>query len=468
MAPCLEGLPAEIINQILALLPPVTLAALLRTSHQLRSHALNDLLWLRLIKDNIPADTPLPSPAPAKNWRELYTAHHPYWFLTRHKIWFSDRLYSGALLIARYDHRRGCIEAYRLLARHEYPYIVQLWEHDPDVHVHLFKPDVTLMLDDPVIKLNMHSQKGNRLSNEVKMQTGQTPGIASILSLCYAIPTARQVPSMALWPPRTIPAAQRVRSQSASQFRADTYRPKTLSDASDCTFRLRKFLQWSNLMQPLSSIRMGEEVSTYSALVEETYTPTASKPYQGIWVGDYSAHGCEFLLVMQSEHSLDVDTSRRSSTASGLPSGLAITKKDPTDAAADTIEKACDQTEHQEEDAVDDQPQQEASSVPLEEIPSGRIEAIKLTGDLNVPRGECTWFADDISDAGLVRVAEEEQFRGARIVKSMGQVATEHFKHNRYIDSQLILISHDTIAQYWQVSSSMPSPVMSSILQIWS
>lgn len=211
---------------------------------------------------------------------------------------------------------------------------------------------------------------------------------------------------------------------------------------------------------------MGEEVSTYSALVEESYTPTTSKPYQGIWVGDYSAHGCEFLLVMQSEHSVDVDTSRRSSTASGLPSGLAITKKDPSDAAADTTDEACDQTEHHEEDAVDDQPQQEASSVPLEEIPSGRIEAIKLTGDLNVPRGECTWFADDISDAGLVRVAEEEQFRGARIVKSMGQVATEHFKHNRYIDSQLILISHDTIAQYWQVSS-ITSPVV-SILQIWS
>lgn len=452
MAPCFESLPAEIIHHILAFLPPVSLAALLRTSHQLRSHALNDQLWLRFIKDNVARETPLPSPAPAKNWRELYTAHHPYWFLTRHKIWFSDQLHSGSLVIARYDHRRGCIEAYRLLARHGSLYIIQEWEHNPDVHVHIFKPEINLMLDDPVIKLDMQSQKDSRLSSEIKMHTGQTSGIASILSLCYAIPPARQDSRMALWPPRTIPSVQRVRSQSPSHLRTDAYRPKTLSDASDCTFRLRKFLQWSNSMQPHSSIRRGEEVSTFSTLLEESYTPTARKPYQGIWVGDYSAHGCEFLLVMQTEHPAAVDTSRRSSTDSGLPAGLAITPKDPPlTATTDKPDNEGDATEHQT-GAVDERLGEEAGRPALSEAPAGRIEAIKLTGDVNVPRGECTWFADDISDEGLLRVADEEQFRGARIVKSMGQVATEHFRHNRYIDSQLILISHDSIAQYWQVS----------------
>ena len=450
MAPCLESLPAEIINHILAFLPPVSLATLLRTSHHLRSHAQNELLWVRFIKDSIPEETPLPSPCPAKSWRDLYAAHHPYWFLTRHKIWFSDKAHSGSLVIARYDHRRGCIEAYRLLARHgTTPYFIERWEYNPDVHIHPFQPEVNLMLDDPVIKLDLHRQKGSRLSGEVKMQTGQTPGIASMLSLCQPIPPSRQHRRMALWPPRNFPSVQRVRNQSSSQFRTDTHRPKTLADASDQTFRLRKFLQWSSLMQPLSSVRMGEDVSTFSTLLEDCYIPTEDKPYQGIWVGDYSAHGCEFLLVMQTEHPPEVDTSRRSSTDSLLPSGLAIEPKEAVSLTNDAPEKDDTVTDHQDCELNEDRALAAQLSQP--QGPSGRIEAIKLTGDINVPRGECTWFADDISDRGLIRVADEERFRGARIVKSMGHVASPNFKHNRYIDSQLILISHDAIAQYWQV-----------------
>ena len=42
-----------------------------------------------------------------------------------------------------------------------------------------------------------------------------------------------------------------------------------------------------------------------------------------------------------------------------------------------------------------------------------------------MPRGEYTWIAEDLGDAGLVRVATEEPFKGARIVKSWGHVA-EH------------------------------------------
>lgn len=90
-------------------------------------------------------------------------------------------------------------------------------------------------------------------------------------------------------------------------------------------------------------------------------------------------------------------------------------------------------------------------SAPKDDPPSGSIEAIKLTGDVNVPRGECTWFADDIGDGGLIRIAEDETFKGARIVKSMGHVAAQGFVNDRFIPSQLIMISHDLLAQYWEV-----------------
>lgn len=80
----------------------------------------------------------------------------------------------------------------------------------------------------------------------------------------------------------------------------------------------------------------------------------------------------------------------------------------------------------------------------------GRIEAIKLTGDPNIPRGEYTFIAPDIGPSGLVRIATEDMFKGSRIVKSVGHIAARGFRDDDYMSSQLILISHDRLAQYWE------------------
>jgi len=252
-----------------------------------------------------------------------------------------------------------------------------------------------------------------------------------MISLCQPIPDPLQYSSMALWPPAIIPSVQRVRHSSPSKFRTDTHRPRVLADVSDRTFRIRRWMEFSNL----NSTRMGEDVMTYSTLLEGTYTPTKAKPWQGIWVGDYSAHGCEFLLVLQRDTTPNTILSRRSSTDSGLPAGVAM-------------------VEPESEDASSSNPNHPVESDPGN-TSSGRLEAIKLTGDLNVPRGECTWFADDISDGGLIRIAEDKTFKGARIVKSMGHVADRGFFNDRFISSQLIMISHDSMAQYWEVSTSI-------------
>lgn len=83
-------------------------------------------------------------------------------------------------------------------------------------------------------------------------------------------------------------------------------------------------------------------------------------------------------------------------------------------------------------------------------IYQGPLTGIKLTGDPNIPRGEYTFIAPDIGEEGLLRVAQEEIFRGARVVRSLGHIAARGFREDDFIPSQLILISHDRLAQYWE------------------
>ena len=446
-----EVLPAEIISHILAFLPPVTVASLSRTCSLLRSHAYNDLLWMTFVRNIVPGSGDLGSPPPGKSWRDIYVAHHPYWFLVEKKIWFADIHNNGLLILARYNSQSCCIEAFRLLAEHG-PHTFEMWAHNPEVIIHTFKPKVTLWLDDPVIKLGLDKGKhhnSNRLRQEVAMQTGRTHGICSMISLCRPIPTELQTTAMALWPPATIPAKERVRNESATKFRTQEHRPDTLDHMSDGTFRIRKWLEFSNLMQPLNAVRMGEEVMTFSTLLEKSYMPTKDKPWQGIWVGDYSGHGCEFLLVLQRETTAPMALSPASSTSS-LPRGMAMASlvTDQDSDLANHYDREAQVTNNSRDDfpaALDDQ----ASCT---ETPSGRLEAIKLTGDVNVPRGEYTWIAEDIGPNGLIRVANEQMFLGARTVKSWGHIAAREYRHDRFIPSQLIMISHDSLAQYWEVS----------------
>jgi hypothetical protein len=49
------------------------------------------------------------------------------------------------------------------------------------------------------------------------------------------------------------------------------------------------------------TIRMPEDITTYATLPKECYMPTPEKPWQGIWCGDYSGHGCEFILIQQPD-----------------------------------------------------------------------------------------------------------------------------------------------------------------------
>lgn len=402
-----EALPTDIIQLVLALLSPWCLYSMSQTSVTLRFQAQNDRLWARLIKESVPNLNRLP--ARYGSWRDLYRSFHPFWFISRGKIWFSDKSHvgnalMGSMIVARYNPRQCCMEAYQLVAERTARHFPQ-WERDSDVTIHDSHPKVQLWLDHPIFMLRGRPQGYGEPLQEIYSESHGIEGLHTTLFLCRPTPPQIQDPNMTLWPPATLPATQRVRSDSQSLFKGLEHNPQTLDEASNCTFRLRTWLE-----RPPGT-RHGEFVMTFSTLPEDAYTPTKEKPWQGIWVGDYMSHGCEFLAILQtlSSKSLQAESQPHDARPISIgPNGEGSTSR-PAEAPPSNSDRA----------------NQEAEDGSCR----GKLEAIKLTGDQNVPRGAYSWIAEDIGPQGLIRIADEEPFRGARIVRSIGHLADDGFRN---------------------------------------
>ncbi|KAI1492892.1 F-box domain-containing protein [Biscogniauxia mediterranea] len=403
----LPSLPSELIASIFSYLSPIELAAVSLVCQSLRSHALADIQWQRHVLSNLPGNQ-ITSPYPCKTWRELYIAHDPHWFLTKHKLWFADRGLTGQMVIARYDERRGCIEGYQLVATRRRDGS-EPWLADQTVHIHYFEPHVKLHLDKPILKFDVDSlDKGGDGSlpgarpffaeRPMHYNRGTDPRLSNFLlakPLDDLSLTTHMLPAFPyghVWPPPTIPARHRVLGRSHTidgfpEVPPEAWEPAKRSDMSDQTFRIRL---WMEMGLPTLGVHINEEFVTYSTLDPSLYTPTPEKPWRGIWVGDYSGHGCEFLLMNQ-------------------PNSLREDQQEP-------LARFDNETEEQFQARFQN-----------ERVYRGRLEAIKLTGDPNVARGEYTFVADDLGDDGFVGIAEDPPFQGARVVKSRGHIASTGF-----------------------------------------
>ncbi|KAM0459934.1 hypothetical protein ACHAO4_002060 [Trichoderma viride] len=437
----LLAIPPELIDTILSHLPAYDLAAVSATCRSLREHALSDLLWQPLVQQNVPG-TQVAASGPCASFRELYATHDRQWFLPKFKIWFCDRDLTGKLILVRYDTRRGCIEGYQLVAVSNQS-TFQQWSADQDVIIHGFEPVVKLHLDKPVLQFRVQDRQedggfskrpgANRFADEMPMALDERlGGMFSNFLLTRPIDSEEAVrrlergyPYGNMWPSPVVPANHYVSgAQSGRGLTALSMqdRPRSRSQVSDQTFQIRQWMELTGTPSPLRfmgqgglagalqalvdeimeeeamgagagalGVHIGEELITYSTLDPSLYTPTPERPWRGIWVGDYSAHGCEFLLVHQ-----------------------------PDDPPATDAELGIFRDE-QDSDEAWEKKRLEARMY------RGRLEGIKLTGDPNIPRGEYTFVANDLGPDGFVETATDAQFSGARIVKSEGHIAATGF-----------------------------------------
>ncbi|QKX53767.1 uncharacterized protein TRUGW13939_00847 [Talaromyces rugulosus] len=450
----LIALPDELIQQILSYLSALDVVSISSTCQTLYQQAQDDKLWEGLVNENLPKR--IDHPGPFDSFRNLYSAHHPYWFLPKNKIWFSDGEYTGRLIIARYDNRRGVIEAFRLLAELKEETFTQ-WSSNPEVIIQSFNPQLRLWMDDPVIELRnpqgLLPRNRQYCPDQFKMtMSSYGQGVYSSFALCRGnVGRDPSLPSDLVWPPITIPAERSLRknqerltdenSNTFLQAQRESPDPRALSETS---FYLRKWLHFG-LGQPIVPHDQGFHLSMFATLDPEIYTPTKEKPYQGIWVGDYNFHGCEFLLFLQRDpgSATPLSNSARRETrliSNGLHNlynnqnnGGGAHGVDEWERASLPETQITTQADGSEDTGV-----------------SGRLEGIKLTGDPNIPRGEISFVAEDIGPSGTVYFSHDEEFGGARVVRSKGHIAFQQFTDDQWVNTELILISPDCVAQYWK------------------
>lgn len=416
-------LPPELIDAILSYLSPIELAVITQVCRKFHQHADSDVHWQRHVQTNIPGNT-ITSPYPCDSFRELYICHDPYWFIPRNKLWFSDRGLPGQMIVIQYDQRRGVIEGYQILAISNKE-DNEAWLADSDVFIHHFDPKVRLHRDKPVIKFSplgrvhlVRSESGPSTfapkhqffsEKQMHMHQGSDPRLSNIILAKELTEDmlrdvmVKEWPYGFVWPPPTIPSSRRVHGQASGIMPIQNYRPSrsspsiwkpsARSEISEQCFRLR---QWMEMGPPTLGVHLGEELVTYSTLDPALYTPTKERPWRGIWVGDYSGHGCEFLLLNQP----DVEETNT------------------------PLEREEGETDAQYEERF-----------LVERVYKGRLEAIKLTGDPNVPRGEYTFIAKDLGEAGFVDIAQDYPFQGARVVQSTGHIAHTGFYNGEFNSS---------------------------------
>ncbi|KAL2174835.1 uncharacterized protein P884DRAFT_248861 [Thermothelomyces heterothallicus CBS 202.75] len=503
----LISLPVELLGSILTYLAPEDLCRVSGTCRTLYAHATDDRLWRSHVQDNVPGQE-VTSSYPFASFRELYAALDPHWFVTKYKFWFSDTGLPGRMIVARYDQRRGCIEGYQLLA-HNQNSSFHTWHAHGDTILSSFNPKVKLHLDNPVLRLparlpNNHDNdsegivvlrpnhkdtdvpdgdgsgtsgtsssgtgtgsgkpngldqqaRANRFQSSILMYTNASSLQNSFIYARSLSPddmaerASSHFPYGHIWPPPTIPSPHRVLGAGLERHTSlrDRDRAHSRREVYDRAFRIHKCIHVNNLddyiaapgilpinwppfghqwllqldqavhrANPLAAARvpLGEEVSTYATLDPARYTPTPTKPWRGIWVGDYGAHGCEFLWIHQPDDDDD----------------------DPDDPSPAAVERPEDESDEayaaRRRDAA---------------VYRGRLEAVKLTGDANVPRGEVSFVVDDLGPGGLIRTETAAPFEGARVVSSRGHIANNGFSSHTYVDSELFLISSDLLAHNW-------------------
>ena len=380
-------------------------------------------------------------------------------------------------MIIRYSQARQRIEGYVLAAKRE-NLIMKPWSWDRSVTFRKWDPIFQLEENDTALVLTAEEMNTmtyfSRATDgvDIRMHSGSRGEWKQRIYTQERDQRMRHTVQGPMWPRMGLPA--QVPSDHIREYHGRKL--LRLEEFSKFTFLSTRWVRQGNDLSDDF-----EEDSYYSDLYStrptEAYTPTAKKPWQGVYCGDYGGHGCEFIVVLQPDNpdplpdnawrelmSLAAHQSQpgawckmlkecaplyspsdptplpfdQTSLAETANSDGKLQLKDGTvQMMADKISQKCslDYNVGKERNGQNTSTKCSANGTSSSSslIHQGCIKAVKLTGDPNIPHGEVTFIAPDISDIGLLRVADDDDFRGARVVRSVGHIAEEGFENGKCI-----------------------------------
>lgn len=301
----LLSLPSEILLYILSLLrdiKPSSLAHASMTCKQLQTLCNVDALWQGLV----PASIQSPGPQYG-SYRELYQKIiGPYgWILG---LWSSDLEVRGAMCSLEYDSQRGCITCYHIKVINTQARVNTFFSVAPHIHVGVLSPAFRKAHFFDIYWDQEAGRPVTRLSSGAASKAaGENEDIADLFTAKIIRPAGFQEKEAArarqiFWIEDG--QAERLITTSAhATTTTDSDLPPEFSDVFESppalptpvfkssldnkAYRADSFQldcpQYSNFM-------------CFAKLDMLLCGPKPRSPYDGLWIGDYSSHGVEWIL----------------------------------------------------------------------------------------------------------------------------------------------------------------------------
>lgn len=438
--------------------------ALAGTSQRFRSIILSsDRIWQKRLLTDISVWSDKISPKALERLvldSNDYDSHcrlfQVYQRLYKHKwakpsIWFGDRNQFGSVMSSIFNYDQGVFEFYECICDKDRE-IPQDWTFsrfsaNDNVEIHEYAPKINMvgpiLIIDPLTidysrpetlaDLNCRSEEFDR----------DNPRLAIGLLRVRPMLPSRIHPSMMLWPPRTIPAETRARNSSATEFRGQLV-PR---EPCDSIIRVVKTIAYPNPVRniPSSQLASGSGSLPSSSSSSSAAAAAAAAFSTGALASVLSptrqpVRSADFMVGfgVWSAPNRMVGEARKVETYSRWPEKVRLTsnlsKDDHSNINSPDLQGLW----------VGDIGGRLGELLMLHQPSPNRLEAVKLTADVRVPRGEVE-FAADLNNISTTRYPEWPR---ANVVLASWQTSGVDHLNPKYLPCEVILISNNKIALY--------------------
>ncbi|KAL1919853.1 uncharacterized protein VTP21DRAFT_1784 [Calcarisporiella thermophila] len=380
--PNLIDMPMEVLLHLISLLPPTSISILSCTCHHL--HSIIQHTDSLWQRFCIEAGCREIGKWPVKNFRELYTnvVHRYAWLVG---TWVGDAAFFGSLLVVRWEPRKGRIGGYKIHCRNRTPNKLSSYSLDERINISQFEP---VYDEQRLFALRLDAKRPRDAEAPLLRVTTRCQDESSL----------------------TIPSHGVV-------FYRGKFKPHPRTGL------------WSLESQGLFPPEFEEPQ-------EELYRYFGNKPGGSVKKEDFDYE--------DRDKEKETDTPcfglgcvHKAKTRQSNP--VQLFAKLPSWKLRPTMDRPLDGL------WAGDYAPNGVEFLLLSTI-KGTLYAYKLTGDMNVPRGEISIKVDMSSP---VRICHEREFAGKPAFKAQGQVAYIGYEKGHMIDAEMILISNNRLALHF-------------------